>query len=276
MEAVVYEQIAELEDSHWWHVARQRIIGTVIERYGPPMLRDAAAPGAVRPRLCDIGCGAGALLRDMSARFDVTGVDSSPIARDLCARAGIRTTDGTLPDGLPLEPGRFDVVVVADVLEHVERDAASVRTLAGLLRPGGIIVATVPANPWMWSSHDEAAHHFRRYTRGTLRAIFEPGVNGAPGERLPLKRELLSSYNCFLFPPIALVRGVGRLMSPRGRAGGAGNAGGDGTEQSESDLARVPEPMNSILCGIFGLERHLLGRVPLPLGVSLIAVYRRV
>lgn len=258
MEALVYQQIAALEDRHWWHVARQRIIRAMIDRYGPRPDTDGSA-GDCRPTLCDIGCGPGALLREMARDFDVTGVDSSPIARELCAGSGIRSQDGTLPDGLNLRPGSFDVVVVADVLEHVPEDGPSVYALANLLKPGGILLATVPANPWMWSSHDAAAHHQRRYTRRTLRAIFEP----PPGPDVPprpLRRELLGWYNCFLFPLIAAVR----LLRPGNRPSRGG-----------SDLAPVAEPLNSLLTGIFGLERHLLGRIPLPFGVSLIGVYRK-
>lgn len=265
MDAAVYQQIADLEDRHWWHVARQRIIVSLIDRFGPPK----SAPGTPRPRLCDIGCGAGALLREVGERFDVTGVDTSPIARELCAKSGIATFDGTLPNGLPLKPGEFDVVVVADVLEHVREDAPSVRTLASLLKPGGILIATVPANPWMWSKHDIAAHHERRYTRRTLRAIFEPGAATGGEEPLPLRREVFSPYNCFLFLPIAVVRLIGRMLRPVPRTA-EGNAAAGG-----SDLGSVPEPLNSLLRVIFGAERHLLGRVPLPFGVSLVAVYRK-
>lgn len=260
MEPVVYEQIAQLEETHWWHVARLRILRTLIDRYFPShSARDAkAAVASTKPRLCDIGCGAGALLREMAGKFDVTGVDSSPIAREICARAGITVHDGTLPDGLPFADESFDVVVVADVLEHVPRDAPSVRTLARLLRPGGIVVATVPAHPWMWSKHDDAAHHQRRYTKRTLRAIFEPPSGDMPPP--PLKREVLSYYNCLLFPPIAAVRLLGRAL---GRTGG-------------SDLGVVPEPLNTLLSGVFGVERFLLPHCSLPTGVSLVAVYRRV
>jgi 2-polyprenyl-3-methyl-5-hydroxy-6-metoxy-1,4-benzoquinol methylase len=251
VEAAVYEQIAQLEQTHWWHVARLRILRTLIDRYLP---QSGSGNGNDRPRLCDIGCGAGALLREMAPRFDVTGVDSSPIAREICGRAGITVRDGTLPDGLPFADSSFDVVIVADVLEHVPEDGPSIRTLARLLKPGGVVIATVPAHPWMWSKHDDAAHHQRRYTKPTLRAIFEP-----PSGDLPLQREVLSYYNCLLFPPIAAVRLIGRAL---GRTGG-------------SDLGAVPEPLNTVLTGVFGVERFILPHCPLPMGVSLVAVYRR-
>lgn len=262
MDAAVYEQIAQLEATHWWHVARLRILRSLIERYSPRESKRSEAGGrGTKPRLCDIGCGAGALLREMAGRFEVTGVDSSPIARAICARSGIAVHDGTLPDGMPFAVESFDVVVVADVLEHVPRDEPSVRTLARLLKPGGIIVATVPAHPWMWSKHDDAAHHQRRYTRQSLRAIFEPvDVEQGTGAAPRLKRELLSYYNMLLFPPIAAVRLLGRAL---GRAG-------------NSDLGPVAQPLNALLRGVFGVERWLLPHCSLPTGVSLIAVYRRV
>ncbi len=246
MDDAVYDQIADLERTHWWFVARRRILRTLIDRYAP-------ATNGRRPTLCDIGCGAGEMMRVMSDRFDVTGVDTSTRSREICARAGITVHDGTLPDQLPFAEASFDVVIVADVLEHVEEDAASVRALARLTRPGGIVVATVPAHAWMWGKHDEAAHHKRRYTRESLRRLFETP------EGL-FRREVLSYFNTVLFGPIAGARLMGRMRK----------------DAEGSDIRPVAEPLNSVLRWGFGLERHLVGRVPMPTGVSLLAVYRRV
>ena len=114
------------------------------------------------------------------------------------------------------------------------------------LRPGGRILITVPAHPWMWSAHDVVNHHKRRYTRKTLRAVVaEAG----------LKLEMMSWFNSLLFPLAAAARLAGRL-----------------TGKEDSDDKLPPAPVNALFEELFGLERYAIGRVPFPPGVSLVAI----
>jgi SAM-dependent methyltransferase len=132
------------------------------------------------------------------------------------------------------------------VLEHVEDDRAALKAIAQRLRPGGTILITVPQHPWMWSGHDVANHHFRRYTKATLRAaIADAG----------LQLTMLASFNSLLFPLAAAARLLAKMTGRQG-----------------SDDALPPAPVNALFEKIFGLERYLVGRVPMPPGVSLIAV----
>ena len=117
------------------------------------------------------------------------------------------------------------------------------------LKPGGKLLVTVPANKWMWSAHDVAHHHHRRYRKGELVDL---------ARRTGFSIELISPFNTILFPLIAAVRLVGRI-----------------TGKAEADDSMPPAPVNVILASLFGLERGLVGRVPLPFGVSLVAVLRR-
>jgi hypothetical protein len=138
------------------------------------------------------------------------------------------------------------LIALLDVLEHVEDDRAALETIADKLKPGGRILLTVPAFPWMWSAHDEVNHHHRRYTRGSLRrTVTDAG----------LKIEFLSWFNSLLFPIAATARIAGRL-----------------TGKEDSDDKLPPAPVNALLETMFGLERHLIGRVPFPPGVSLLAI----
>ena len=118
------------------------------------------------------------------------------------------------------------------------------------LRPGGWILVTVPAFPFLWSGHDEAHHHKRRYLRrGLLKRIREAGFE-------PVQA---TYFNGFLFPVIAGIRLLRKLF---------GRAGGD-------DEAMPPAPLNLLLTLIFGWERHLIGRLSMPVGVSILALARR-
>jgi len=140
-------------------------------------------------------------------------------------------------------------VLLTDVLEHIEDDRASAATALRLLRPGGIVVATAPAYQWLYSAHDARHHHFRRYSKQQFRALW----SGADVL-------LLSHYNTLLFPPAAAARLANRLLPDRVASHG---------------LEIPPTPTNWTLNRVMASEAALLGRVPLPFGLSLVAVVRR-
>ncbi len=254
MDSAFYRLHAELEESYWWFVAKNRIIMSLVNRFVPP-----APPGAPRPRACDIGCGCGGLLRLLSERFEVTGTDMSPLAREYCAKRGFNALDGSLPDDLPFSPERgdaFDLIVVSEVLEHVERDRDAAAAIVRLLKPGGVLVCTVPAHQWMWSSHDVFNHHFRRYTRASFAALFE---------NQPLRCLVLSYANSAMFLPMAAVRLATKAIHGSRPA----------SEHADAGIKPLPSVLNTPLTGLFAAERHIIPHLPLPLGSSVIAAFRR-
>lgn len=238
MERIVYDRMAELDGRHWWYRARREILARLIAREVRP------APGA---RILEIGCGTGHNL-DMLGRFGtVDAVEMDEAARAVAsARLGRPALTATLPALEGVEKGAYDLVALLDVLEHVDEDRASLESIAARLKPGGRILLTVPAHPWMWSAHDVVNHHKRRYTKKGFRAVIE-----AAG----LKVELLSYFNSLLFPLAAAARLAGRV-----------------TGKEDSDDRLPPAPVNKAFEFLFGLERYALGRVPFPPGVSLVAV----
>lgn len=204
--------------------------------------------------MADLGCGPGALvMRLAAAGYDAVGVDASAEAIGLARERGVRVLPGSLPREVPLEPGSCDGVILSDVLEHLDDDRGAVRAAAGLLRPGGVLICTVPAHPVLWTRRDEMHHHRRRYTFGAFGALFE-GVG--------LERELVSYYNAGLFPVMAAARLAKRAIPRLDRAG--------------PDIRRLPRGVNGALRVVFEAEKHVLARGRLPLGASLIAVHRRV
>jgi 2-polyprenyl-3-methyl-5-hydroxy-6-metoxy-1,4-benzoquinol methylase len=238
MERIVYDRMAELDSRHWWYRARREILARVIEtRVKPPA-------GA---RILEIGCGTGHNL-EMLARFGtVDAVEMDDAARAVASdRLGRPALMATLPALEGVESGAYDLVALLDVLEHVEEDRASLVSIARRLKPGGKILLTVPAHPWMWSAHDVVNHHKRRYTKAGFRSVLE-----AAG----LKVELLSYFNSLLFPLAAAARLAGRV-----------------TGKEDSDDKLPPAPVNKAFEFLFGLERYAVGRVPMPPGVSLVAV----
>jgi SAM-dependent methyltransferase len=164
-------------------------------------------------------------------------------------RLGRPIGNAPLPQLTGVEDGAYDLVALLDVLEHVEEDHEALLSIARKLKPGGKILITVPAHPWMWSAHDEVNHHKRRYTRKGLRKV----LLGAG-----LEIELLSWFNSLLFPLAAAARLVGRV-----------------TGNKDSDDKMPPKALNSLFETVFGWERYALGRMPLSPGVSLVAIVSR-
>lgn len=239
MDREVYDRLDQLEDRHWWFSARRAILERVIR---------ANVLNGDRIKILEAGCGTGGNLTMLGALGDLVAFEPDDDARKLAAtKSDCEIRHGTLPDGNPYKNQKFDLIVAFDVIEHVEQDEESLAALRQSLAPGGRLIMTVPALPWLWSAHDERHHHFRRYTRDSLATTLQrAGYH-------PVK---LTYFNTLLFPLIAGVRAVKKLF---------------GMSEAEDD-AMPPAPVNAILRTVFAAERFLIGRVPLPIGVSLLAV----
>jgi SAM-dependent methyltransferase len=235
MDAELIRRQSALEERHWWFRARAEIV------------RGLVPPGDPERELLDVGCGWGGLTRHLVGLGRVRGVEPSEVAREEAARRGLEVLDGSA-EVIPVPDATIDVAVVTDVLEHLDDDARALRELHRTLRPGGVAVITVPAYGWLFSSHDRALDHRRRYgKRQLLRRVREAG----------LEPERVTHYNTLLFPPIALVRLATRNRPP------------------SEDARPTWGPLNALLYRLFSCERALMDRRPLPFGLSLAVVARR-
>ena len=188
------------------------------------------------------------MLQRLSEKYDPVGLDGSRHAVEFALHRGVKAKLGALPGDVPLSRESYDAVLLLDVLEHVKDDEASVAVGASLLKPGGILICTVPAHMWLWTKRDEHHHHFRRYSRRQFRALFDQPY---------LRLELLSHLNAILFAPAAAWRLLAKAFA----------------RDSVTDLS-LP-PFNSALRSIFAFERWLLGKVPIPIGLSFISIARK-
>jgi len=241
----MYEVFDRAEDSHWWFLARRRIVLCLVRG----LIRKTGS----RPRILDIGCGMGGTLRELEKLGAATGVDISSRAVEFSRRRGcrdVRRIDGL---SLPFREGSFDLVVSLDVIEHIEDDVAALREYGRVLAPSGRLLITVPAFSWLWSRHDDDNLHLRRYTRRFLRSRL-----AAAG----LRPERITYFCTFLFPLVVLVR-LWERMRPRPPEVPAGQA-----------LAQLPPALNRVLAGVFGSERLWLSLLGFPWGSSLLAVCR--
>ena len=241
MERVVFERMAEQDQHHWWFVARRRILADVVRRIVQP---------PKRARVLEVGCGTGHNLAMLGEFGKLDACELDAIARGMASdRLGRPVLEARLPNLSMFKAGSYDLIALLDVLEHVPDDLGSLKAIRGLLKPGGALVVTVPANKWMWSAHDVAHHHFRRYTKSELARLFRQAGYDI---------QLHSYFNTLLFPAVAAARLIGKLR---------GN--------ETPDDAMPGKRVNEILNKVFGFEAGLIGRLPMPFGVSLIAVLRR-
>lgn len=239
-EAERLEIIAALEQSHFWFVARRALVERLLKRSWP-------SPVSL---IVDVGCGTGALAVALSKR------DTAVLALDLRPEGlrRVRHAGGPIrvaiarSERLPVASAVADAALALDVLEHAD-DVTSLGEIARVLKPGGVVVITVPALPWLWSARDDEAGHRRRYTRRSLLSL----VRGAGLEPLDVR-----FYQCLLLPVLIATRAAGRLWSTTQRI-------------EERPLGWI----NRLCLAISRFEVAMGDYVPWPAGSSLAAVARK-
>jgi SAM-dependent methyltransferase len=234
----------DLEDTYWWFVARRELVRDLLLRHRRKGSDD---------RILDVGCGTGATLKMIDDLGAVIGIDASREALRFCRARGLHRLAQASACALPAATGSADVVLALDLLEHIEDDRGAVGEFARVLRPGGLLIATVPALPQLWSEHDEALGHVRRYRAAALRRTLR-----SQGFRI----ERLSHLITGLLVPIAVLRLLQRLL-PRRR--------GD----PQTAFILPPRPVNRLLTSLLRAENLWLSRFDLPVGVSLVVIASR-
>ncbi|HEY7959390.1 MAG TPA: class I SAM-dependent methyltransferase [Sphingomicrobium sp.] len=238
MERVVYQQMAELDDRHWWYCARRQVLAELIRREARPPANAA---------ILEIGCGTGHNLAMLAEFGHVDGLELDDEARALSEkRLGRKVMSAPLPELAGVPEGHYDLIGAFDVVEHIDDDAAALASIATKLKPGGKFVIAVPAHQWMWSAHDVVNHHKRRYSKRALRRLIESS---------PMKLNMIGYFNSLLFPLAIAERAASKI---RGK--------------ENADVKLPVSPLNAALEAVFAAERYLVGRLPLPPGLSLFAV----
>lgn len=249
MEVAFYKQHHDLEKSHWWFVGRRRILGAVMEG-----LRVSGS------RILDVGCGTGEYLTELARRyprFEIHGIDFELEPLRFCrAEQSVPLSQADVT-ALPFESSTFDLVVALDTLEHVRDDERALSEIFRVSRPGGSVLLTVPAFPFLWGNVDNIGHHFRRYRRHELiRKVRAAGFS----------IRFVRFYNFILFVPIAALRLFARLLPGR-------PAGREDHIPSDFDLVKKGL-LNSLLTSVFSMEASLV-TLKVPFGVSLMCIATR-
>jgi SAM-dependent methyltransferase len=247
MEAREYQTLFACEDTYWWHRGLRGILLECLERAG-------AGPSW---RILDAGCGTGQILLELRERVSPrsVGFDASKEASAFWPKRSIGAACLASINTIPFRPSTFDAVISVDVLccKAVQVDQA-VTEMVRVLRPGGWVIAVVPAYQWLLSEHDRAVHSVRRFTRSRLLGL--PGFRSVQVVRIS-----------YLFPSLLIPLALFRLLrwAVRGRR----------DSRPRSDLRPLPSWLNSALLFLVNLERRAFRRVDFPLGSSLILMARK-
>lgn len=231
-----------LEENNWWFRGRRDIICSHLESVD----KDA--------RILDIGCSSGVLLENLQklGYTDIWGLDISPQAVKISKSRGlvnVSVGDGISP---PYDDEFFDVIVASDVIEHIQNDDAALDEWNRILKPDGFLLLFAPAFPSLWSAHDVANRHYRRYTDSTL-------AQKVKTSGFLIKRQ--SYWNITLFFPVSILR---KLTN-------------DSRDISEvrDDLHELPSFANLMLTYLLMLENRILSFVDYPVGVSVFIVAQK-
>ncbi len=240
MDRTAYQKFHEVDKHHFWKIERRRLIIEWLTTYS----HDKKSL-----KILDIGGACSILSNDMCRFGKVTVIEPDKetveTAKELFQ---LDIKEGALPGNIPVD-SLYDVVTLLDVLEHIDDDKEAIKSIWKLLQPGGMFLCTVPAFQWLWSNHDIALHHKRRYNYKEFYKLLR-----VAGFRI----RRLSYYTCLFFPVTVIHRLVKRLMPP------------------ENPKAYNPfifsSLITSLLCAIMSIERFMLHYINLPIGSSLIAV----
>lgn len=245
---LTYEQkYHQLEEAHWWFAGRRDAIRKLIRSLRLPVTAD----------VLEIGCSGGPLQQILlnDGYTQLTGIDISENAIALAHSRGLANVSVMDGASLSFADNSFDLLLASDVLEHIEDEAQAVREWCRVLRPGGRMIVFVPAFQMLWTRHDEVNHHFRRYTDAHLRRVLQ---------QAGLQLERSSYWNTTLFFPITAIRLLQRLIAPA-----------PSNTSYTGDLKQLPPWINKALSQLLKTENTILQRLPLPVGVSVFAIARK-
>jgi 2-polyprenyl-3-methyl-5-hydroxy-6-metoxy-1,4-benzoquinol methylase len=245
MERSFYKNYFTIEKTHWLMIVRRSIALNMIKLYSDKSPQEM--------KILDFGCGSGyfvSKLRD--AEYQAQGLDISAEAIQYGQRQGIQDIDVLDAHRFNFADRCFDCVLSLDVIEHLEDESWALQEFERILKPGGILIMTVPAFTFLWGVQDKAAHHFRRYSMSQLLKKVKSST------RLSILRK--SYFNFFLFLPIAAFRLMSRWFNIGNR---------------ESDFEINNELVNRVLLKIVDFERLILKYINFPVGVSILLVLRK-
>lgn len=239
MRKYLYEDLYRLEEKHWWHISKRRIVQSLIKNYN--IVKD--------PKILDVGCGTGKNMEELLIYGPVWGLDNSQDAINFCKDRGLKNLKLGDAEDTHLKSRSFNIATLLDVLEHTD-DNKTLQEMKRILKKGGLLIITVPAFSWLWSDWDVVLHHKRRYTINQLKDILK--LNGL----LPLKITYLYS---FLVIPAFIIRKIKKIFFKK---------------TYPSDFKLSNSFLNFLLNILSKLEFALAQKIPIPIGTTILVIAR--
>lgn len=246
MDAAEYIKMAEFEKTFWWHKGKlfliQSILGNLNKTHQKPL------------KILEIGCGSGEIIEKLAKDHDVLGIDISQDALDFCVKRGLKNLlkgDINELDILKYQ-NSFDYVLALDVLEHIQDDFETMKRAYSMLKPGGYFIVNVPAHKFLWSEHDEALHHQRRYHSLEIKQkLTDAGFD-------IVKK---SYFVATAFFPILLIRTWNTFFKK--------------SAYPKSSYVILPKKLNDIATKVMKAEAKLLNIFNLPLGTTITVIAKK-
>jgi len=241
-----FKFLDEQGGAHWWYRAKNDLVEMCLDKF---------LAGAVGKKILDVGCGAGNLSRNLADKgYEMSSVDFSEDAIKYCKGRGL--ADARVGDAanLPFHNNIFDGAVASEILEHIEDDSRALKEIYRVLKPGGVLVITVPALPLLFGHQDIYWGHFRRYTKNSL-------CNLIDNTKFQIIR--LTYSNLSLFVPAFVFRIFSNFFYKRQMA--------DTCDECRFNNVLI----SSFFARILKVERAYLRRFNFPVGVSLLAVLKK-
>lgn len=241
MQKKLISEMYRLEKTHWWHVAKRKLVTEYIKKYSP----------GSNHTVLDAGCGTGALLSDLKIfTANLYGADLSNESIMFTQKRGIeRIKRVDFEKNLPFRNNFFDVITCLDVLEHVENDRGLLAEFERILKPGGCLYLTVPAYQFLWTYWDEVLGHKRRYRRSGLLKLFKS---------LNFSVKFETYFYSFLLPAVIPFRYLKTIVN-----------------NNSSDFISFPSLLNKIMLLVCAVERWIIRFVKIPFGLSIFVVVQK-
>lgn len=238
-----YKYMYELENYHWWFVSRRRLAMHIMKSF--PM---------ESPKILDVGCGTGGNLLSFGQIGPAFGLDISEKAVEFCMKRGLKNVMLSSAEKIKHADRAFDIIVCLDLLEHVINPVETLLEIKRVLKNRGKIVITVPAFRILWSQHDEALCHLRRYEKESLLSDLQEAG---------LKVEKMGYFFFTSFFVVAPVRIMRRFFVS--------------ADKKQSDTTTLPpRVLNELLKVLFNIEMKIADRINLPLGTTIYAVVSKI
>jgi SAM-dependent methyltransferase len=241
-----YDNIARLEETHWWYTGMAAVAAGWLRRLPAPLDRPRTRS------ILDAGCGTGGALGWLAEFGCPAGVDIHPRALRLAAAKGRRQLAQASIEWLPFPANSFDLLTSLEVLYHLQvaDDVQALREFARVLRPGGWLLLRLPAHEWLRRAHDRVVHTRHRYTRAEVRHKLQAAS---------LRPVRVTYANSLMLGPALAWR----------------LAHGQREEAPASDVRLPPRPINYLLAALLRAEGRWLAHFDLPLGMSVLALARK-